>query len=148
MIVAKIPKPSTPMVDPKTGLITRDWYLYNQQQDQRATATDSTIAGSTLADWIPLLIQYPDNVAYPIGIACPFAITVTSVVVKTEAGTATVGVTGAASFGSFSATSTQTATAVTGTIPKDGGFTVTVSGVSSDCVNLSISLIGSHAASA
>ena len=47
-MAAKIPKPSEPMVDPQTGLVTRSWYLYNQQQDQQAAATAGGLADITL----------------------------------------------------------------------------------------------------
>jgi hypothetical protein len=149
---AKIPKPSTPMVDPATGLVTRDWYLYNQQQDQQAAATANGLGAITLPNgsqsWSQQLVfSYPEDGAN-VFIDAPYTRTITKVTVKTTAGTTTVTVAGDGTLdgGPTAASTSQSSTAHTsGNIVTVGGsLTVTLSATSTDCTGLSVTISGTY----
>lgn len=147
-----IPKPSTPMVDPQTGLVTRDWYLYNQKQDQQAAATSKRISAITLPNgsqsWAQQLVfPYPED-GSSVLIDAPYTRTITKVTARTAAGTTTVTVAGDGTLdgGPTAASTSQTSTAHTSgnVVTAAGDMTVTLSGTSSDCAGLSLTISGTY----
>lgn len=152
MTSAKIPKPSEPMVDPDTGLVTRSWYLYNQQQDQQAAATANGLGAITLPDgqqsWAQQLVfSYPED-GVSTFIDSPYTRTITKVTAKTAAGTTTVTVAGdgALSGGSTAASTTQASTthASGNVVTLGGSMTITLASTSVDCVGLSVTISGTY----
>ena len=145
---AKIPKPSAPMVDPATGLITREWYLYNQQQDQAATATGTSLGTYNKVVCYALTFAYPENGDSSF-IGQPFDWTASQVITRTITGTATVTVTGSAAFGGGPNAATTSSLTVAHTsangVAAGGDLKVSISAVSGDCTGLSVTIIGAYA---
>jgi hypothetical protein len=50
-----IPQPSVPVVDPKTGLMTQDWFLYFKSREQVGIANLSDVDLSGLSNGETLL---------------------------------------------------------------------------------------------
>ena len=149
---AKIPKPSEPVVDPDTGLMSRNWYLYNQQQDQaakaNATATDAAVTTYGKSVSVQLFFPYPEN-GDSFFIGQPLAWTASQVITRTITGTATVTVTGSAAFGGGPNAATTSSLTVAHTsansVAAGGDLKVSISAVSGDCTGLSVTIIGAYA---
>jgi hypothetical protein len=54
-----IPQPSVPVVDPKTGLMTQDWFLYFKSREQVGIANLSDVSSTAPTDGQALL--YDDS---------------------------------------------------------------------------------------
>jgi hypothetical protein len=148
----RIPKPSVPMTDPQTGLPTREYYLYNQQQDQQAAATANGLGAITLPNgsqsWaFQLFIPYPEDGIIRL-IDSPYARTIAKVSARTATGTTTATTAGSGTLdgGPTAASTSQVSTAHTAgnAVAAGGDLTVTLSATSTDCTGLSVTISGTY----
>ena len=149
-----IPDASVPLIDPKTGLITKDWYprilfLINQANSTASNLDDTNSGLGTKADQDQTdsfygMILVPANQAYKLVVKLAYGLTVTETTTICTSGTctATFSINGTplgGSANSVSAVEESQAHASANVAAAGDDLEVTVS-ANSSCLNFSLSM--------
>jgi hypothetical protein len=136
-----VPDPSEPLN--VGGKMNPIWYAYYEQLT--AYANTSLNAINNFDVWAPWVVKFPEAETVKLGMACPFGWTIAQCLLETEVGTVTVQlvVDGVAVDVPMDASTVRSTHTIDGGVVASGeDISFTFSSPSSDCENLSISLVG------